>query len=79
MKISRCVLIIACAACGCLSVAPLRGETMAKQPDCSGVLDYLQSISGKATVAGIHNKEPNSQPFLYTQRLFKLVGRYPGL
>ena len=71
--------MLACVACGCLNGAPLRGETGAKQPDCPSVLDYLQSISGKATVAGIHNREPNSQPALQTDRLFAQVGRNPGL
>jgi len=43
------------------------------------VLDYLRSISGKKIVSGIHNREPNRQPSLQTDRLFKVVGRYPGL
>ena len=43
------------------------------------VLDYLKSISGKATVSGIHNREPNSRPSRQTDRLADLVGRHPGL
>src|SRR5208282_5514253 len=43
------------------------------------VLDYLKSISGKYTVAGMHNREPNSRPAMQTQRLHGLVGRCPGL
>jgi mannan endo-1,4-beta-mannosidase len=43
------------------------------------VLEYLQSISGKFIVSGLHNREPNRYPAQQTERLFKLVGRYPGL
>jgi hypothetical protein len=43
------------------------------------VLLYLRSISGKMTVSGIHNREPNRHPDIQTERLFKVVGRYPGL
>lgn len=43
------------------------------------VLDYLKSISGKKTVSGIHNREPNSKPRLQTDRMFKVTGRYPAL
>src|ERR1039457_1755976 len=43
------------------------------------VLDYLKSISGKLTVSGIHNREPNSRPARQTERLAELVGRHPGL
>jgi mannan endo-1,4-beta-mannosidase len=45
----------------------------------TSVLEYLKSISGKFAVAGINNREPNSQPALQTDRLFNLVGRYPAL
>ena len=43
------------------------------------VIDYLRSIGGKFTVAGIHNREPNGQPALQTDRMAALAGRYPGL
>lgn len=43
------------------------------------VLKYLHSISGKFTVSGIHNREPNRQPALQTERLVTLVGKHPGL
>jgi mannan endo-1,4-beta-mannosidase len=52
---------------------------VSKGQEAPSVLDYLRSISGKLTVAGIHNREPNSQPATQTDRMFKLVGRYPGL
>jgi len=43
------------------------------------VLAYLQEISGRSVVAGIHNREPSSRPDLQTNQLHELVGRYPGL
>jgi len=43
------------------------------------VLDYLKSLSGHGVVAGIHNREPNLRPAQQTERMQKLVGRYPGL
>mgnify|MGYP001476102770 CR=1 FL=1 len=43
------------------------------------VLQYLNSISGKQTVVGIHNREPNSQPALQTNRVYNITGRYPAL
>ena len=49
------------------------------RPGSLPVLDYLKSISGKLTVSGIHNREPNSRPARQTERLAELVGRYPGL
>ena len=44
-----------------------------------GVLDYLKSISGKQTVIGIHNREPNSSPSIQTDRVYSITGQYPGL
>jgi hypothetical protein len=48
-------------------------------PGQKPVLDYLKSIGGRFTVAGIHNREPNSRPDLQTNQVHELVGRYPGL
>ncbi|MES1217786.1 MAG: glycosyl hydrolase [Bacteroidota bacterium] len=42
-------------------------------------LQYLISISGKKTVAGIHNREPNAEPAHWTTEVFKTTGKYPGL
>lgn len=44
-----------------------------------GVLDYLKSISGKQTVIGIHNREPNSTPAVQTDKAYSITGQYPGL
>ena len=43
------------------------------------VLDYIYSISGKKIVAGQHNKEPNSDPDMWTEYIKKTTGKYPGL
>jgi len=43
------------------------------------VLDYFQSISGKGTVAGQHNREPNATPAVWTEKVFAATGKYPGL
>ncbi len=45
----------------------------------TSVLAYLREISGKATVAGIHNREPNSSPSKQTERMTALAGHQPGL
>jgi len=42
-------------------------------------LDYLKSISGKKTVSGQHNREPNSQPSKWTDQIHSVTGKYPGL
>ncbi len=43
------------------------------------VLDFLNSISGSKTVIGIHNREPNSDPDVQTERAYSITGQYPGL
>jgi len=42
------------------------------------VLDFLKHISGKYTVLGIHNREPNSRPAMQTEEIFNRTGKYPG-
>ncbi len=42
-------------------------------------LNFLYSISGTKTVAGIHNREPNSNPKLWTDSITRLSGKTPGL
>lgn len=42
-------------------------------------LNYLYSISGKKTVAGIHNREPNSDPTRWTEETKSVTDKYPGL
>ncbi|MDX2443742.1 MAG: glycosyl hydrolase [Bacteroidales bacterium] len=45
----------------------------------SQVLDYLNQISGKKTLAGQHNKEPNSHPAMWTAFIKKTTGKFPAL
>lgn len=41
--------------------------------------NYLYSISGVKTVAGIHNREPNTIPSLWTDSISVLSGKTPAL
>ena len=41
-------------------------------------LDYLYSIAGKRTLAGIHNREPNAAPAKWTNEIFNVTGKYPA-
>src|ERR1035438_8473538 len=75
---------LALAAAAVLAPASPGAGDRAPGPDGAGravptVLEYLQAIGGRCTVAGIHNREPNSRPDLQTNRIHDLVGRYPGL
>jgi len=36
-------------------------------------LDYLYSISGKYTVSGQHNKEPNAEPDKWTREIYRIT------
>jgi mannan endo-1,4-beta-mannosidase len=49
------------------------------QPTGSKVLNFLRSISGSRTVAGQHNREPNSAPAMWTNKIHDTTGRFPGL
>ena len=42
-------------------------------------LDFLKSISGKKTLAGQHNKEPNADPDRWTRFIKETTGQYPAL
>ena len=56
-----------------------RSAPASGKPTALSVLNYLKQISGRQTVAGIHNREPNSRPSMQTDRVARLTGRYPGL
>jgi mannan endo-1,4-beta-mannosidase len=45
----------------------------------STVLDYLYSISGTKTIAGQHNREPNSNPVSWTSWIYSVTGKYSKL
>jgi mannan endo-1,4-beta-mannosidase len=42
-------------------------------------LEYLKSISGMKTIAGQHNREPNSAPSKWTDTIAARTGKFPGL
>jgi mannan endo-1,4-beta-mannosidase len=42
-------------------------------------LDYLYKISGKKTIAGIHNREPNDTPAKWTNHMYDVTGKFPAL
>lgn len=42
-------------------------------------LNYLHKISGKYTLAGQHNKEPNADPDKWTRFIKETTGSYPAL
>jgi mannan endo-1,4-beta-mannosidase len=42
-------------------------------------LDFLYRISGRQTLSGIHNREPNQNPAAWTNEVFKATGKYPAL
>ncbi|MGV8878112.1 MAG: glycoside hydrolase family 26 protein [Sphingobacteriaceae bacterium] len=50
-----------------------------KKPTKFKSLNYLYAISGKYTLAGIHNREPNSKPSRWTEEVKNTTGKYPGL
>jgi mannan endo-1,4-beta-mannosidase len=43
------------------------------------VLNYLNSISGKETISGTHNKEPSATPARWSNKVDSLTGHYPAL
>jgi mannan endo-1,4-beta-mannosidase len=74
------LLLIAAFVGSWLTAGEIRGATPPSgQAQAVTVLDYLKAIDGKQIVAGIHNREPNGNPSLQTDRIFALTGRYPGL
>jgi mannan endo-1,4-beta-mannosidase len=42
-------------------------------------LNFLYKVSGKHTIAGIHNREPNAEPARWTNEMAKVTGKFPGL
>lgn len=70
--------LAACTAPGTVPT-PESFRAQALSPGQSSVLDYIKSISGKYTVAGQHNKEPNSDPTRWTRYVQSTTGKTPGL
>lgn len=42
-------------------------------------LNYLYSISGKKVLFGMHNREPNSTPAVWTNKINETTGKFPAL
>jgi len=64
------------------NLAPQKGKKDVKTnkgPTRFKSLNYLYSVSGKYTISGIHNREPNAEPKKWTQEVFNTTGKYPGL
>lgn len=53
--------------------------TTTAQAGPSRTLDYLYSISGKQTLSGQHNREPNADPDRWTEEIRATTGKYPAL
>lgn len=66
-------LILFVSACVDNSPAP------ASLAPASPVLTYLYSISGKQTLSGQHNREPNADPARWTNFIKETTGKYPAL
>ena len=64
---------------GCTHKMSASKDTASLQHTPFKTITFLSSISGKATVAGIHNREPNADPAHWTEETFKTTGKYPGL
>ncbi len=79
MSSGRPLSLTALAAVALFGLVPARGQENAPSPAPLPVLTYLQGISGRYMVSGIHNREPNSRPDLQTNQMYTLVGRYPGI
>jgi len=45
----------------------------------SKTLEFINGISGKMTLAGQHNKEPNADPDRWTRFIKETTGKYPAL
>ena len=58
---------------------PLILTACVDSPRSLPVMDFFNQISGKYTVLGIHNREPNSRPTMQTDEINRRTGKYPGL
>ncbi|MBG8553439.1 glycosyl hydrolase [Hymenobacter guriensis] len=64
--------------CGAMALLLLAGTQALAQTSFKS-LNYLYSNAGQRTVAGQHNREPNSSPAVQTNRIYSITGQYPGL
>lgn len=54
-------------------------KSLNRAPENSQVLAYLDEVKGQKTVAGLHNREPNSDPTKQTRVMYEKTGKYPAL
>jgi hypothetical protein len=52
---------------------------LSQVPAKSKTLEFLYSIKGRATVGGLHNRQPNADPTRYSRQLHTVTGQYPAL
>ncbi|MCR5890978.1 discoidin domain-containing protein [Hymenobacter sp. J193] len=64
--------------CGAMALLLLAGTQALAQTSFKS-LNYLYANAGQRTVAGQHNREPNSSPAVQTNRIYSITGQYPGL
>ncbi len=43
------------------------------------IINFLNSISGKQTLSGIHNNEPNAEPARWSNKVDSITGHFPAL
>lgn len=84
MKIIACFfLLVPMVGCGkkAVSRSPAVSQSQSADTGKTGleVLNYLYHISGHGTIAGIHNREPNNEPARWTDSIYAVTGKYPGL
>ncbi len=72
-------LVLAGATARAEDAAPAQAPASGVEQSKRAVLEFLTGIGGKQTVAGMHNREPNSVPALQTNAIHELTGKYPGL
>lgn len=62
----------------CYLIIDIHPVMMAQTPVFQS-LELIMSISGKKTLAGQHNKEPNADPDRWTRYIHEITGKYPAL
>ncbi|GHE44767.1 glycoside hydrolase family 26 protein [Sphingobacterium griseoflavum] len=54
-------------------------STWSAETEKQKIMMRLQQLKGKRVLGGIHNREPNSDPARWTNKVFEVVGKYPAL
>lgn len=72
--IPRKQILLSFLICICLTIS-----VCAQKKTDFKTLQLLHKISGKSTISGIHNREPNATPAIWTEKAKKITGKYPGL